>query len=291
MAFEIGDLRLFVAVVDLGSMTRAAAREHLSLPSASARIRVLEGQAGALLLHRHRRGATPTATGLLLAGHARAVLARHERLRSELAEGGGATVVLQANGSAATLLPALLVPFLRAHPDVDVDLVLRTSQRIVAAVAEGRIELGVAADGVDLGRLDARPLRRDRLVVVVPPGHPLDGRPGAALAECLEHPFVGLVEGNPLPELLLGHARPLGVRPRYRARLPDTAAVLAAVAAGVGIAVLPEAAVPGPAVPLTAVPLTDPWAERTLVLLTRAGAVLGDPAARLASHLLAHAEP
>jgi DNA-binding transcriptional LysR family regulator len=291
VAFELADLRLFVAVVEHGSLTRGAATQHLSLPSASARVRALEGQAGAALLHRHRRGATPTAAGRLLAAHARDVLARHDRMRAELADLTGATVVLHANGSAAsTLLPGLLAAFLAAHPDIDVDLAQRPSDRVVAAVAEGRIDAGVAADTVDLGRLDVHPLRRDRLVVAVPPGHPLTALDAPAFADCLAHPFVGLVEGNPLEELVSGHARPLGTRPRYRARLPDTAAVRDAVLAGVGVAVLPEAAV-GPASGLVGVPLVDPWTTRTLVLCTRPGAPPSAPAGELIAFLLARARP
>lgn len=292
MAFELDDLRLFLDVVDHGTITRAAALAHLSLPAASARIRALEGDAGSALLLRHRRGAAPTATGRLLAGHARDVLARHERLRAELAEGSGATVVLQTVSSAArTVLPGLLAGFLVAHPDVDVAVLQRTSGRIVAAVAAGRVELGLAADTGDLGRLRVRPLFRDRLVVAVPRGHPLDGRSAVDFADCLAHPFVGgPAEGDSLAEMLLAHARPLGARPRYRARLPDAAAVRAAVTAGVGIAVEPAADSLGESAGVTRVPLTDPWATRTLVLLTRPDSDPSEPATRLITHLLAHAE-
>lgn len=292
VAFELDDLRLFLDVVDHGSITRAAALAHLSLPAASARIRTLESDAGSALLLRHRRGASPTPTGRLLAAHARDVLSRHERLRAELAEGAGATVVLHAiSAIATTVLPPVLTAFLRAEPDVDVAVVMRTSRRIVADVAAGRVELGIAADSVDLGRLAARPLYADRLVVAVPHGHPLDGLPSVAFADCVPHPFAGTVEVDPMAEMLLGHAHPLGARPHYRARLPDAAAVRAAVAAGVGIAVESAAAVHPESDPVTRIPLTDPWATRTAMLVTRPGVRLGEPAQRLAAHLGAHADP
>lgn len=292
MAFAFDDLRLFLDIVDHGSITRAAALAHLSLPAASARVRALESDAGSPLLLRHRRGATPTATGRLLAGHAREVLARHERLRADLAEGAGATVLVQAISSATrTALPRLLTGFLLAHPDIDVAVVHRTSRSIVAAVAEGRVEVGLAADSVDLGRLRAVPVFADRLVAVVPHGHPLAGRPGLAFADCLAHPMVGPVQGDSMAEMLAEHARPLGVAPRYRARLPDPGAVRAAAVAGVGIAIEPEAADLGPSEGVTRVPLTDPWATRRVMLLTRLDAAPSEPAARLVAHLVAHADP
>jgi DNA-binding transcriptional LysR family regulator len=292
VAFELDDLRLFLDVVDHGSITRAAALAHLSLPAASARIRTLEADAGSPLLLRHRRGATPTPNGRLLASHARDVLARHERLRAELAEGAGATVVLPAiSAVATTVLVPVLTGFLRAHPDVDVALVMRTSSRIVADVASGRVEVGMAADSVDLGRLEARPLFADRLVVAVPRGHPLDGLPEVAFADCVAHPFAGTVEVDSMAEMLLSRSHPLGARPHYRARLPDAAAVRAAVAAGVGIAVESAAAVHPESDPVTRIPLSDPWATRTAMLVTRPGVRPSEPAARLIAHLLAHADP
>ncbi|MGI5128550.1 LysR family transcriptional regulator [Pseudonocardia sp. CA-107938] len=290
MPFELDDLRLFLDVVDHGSITRAAALAHLSLPAASARIRVLEADAGSPLLLRHRRGATPTPSGLLLAGHARDVLARHERLRAELAEGAGATVVLPAiSAVGTTVLVPVITAFLRAQPDIDVAVVMRTSRRIVADVASGRVEVGIAADSVDLGRLDARPLFADRLVVAVPRGHPLDGSAEVAFADCVAHPFAGTVEVDSMAEMLLSHSHALGARPHYRARLPDAAAVRAAVAAGVGIAVESAAAPhPDPA-RITRIPLSDPWATRTAMLVTRPGHRPSEPTTRLITHLLAHA--
>ncbi|WP_232665176.1 LysR family transcriptional regulator [Pseudonocardia sp. TRM90224] len=288
MSFDLVDLRLFAAVVEHGSLTRGAEQLPLSLPSASARIQAMESRLGAPLLRRHHRGVTPTATGGLLAGHAREIIAMHERMTNELAERTDTTVVLWATYSAAaTLLPDLLIDFLSANIDVAVDLVPHLSRRIVPAVAEGRIELGVAADSTDLGRLETTPLRSDQLVVAVADGHPLAERAEVAFVECLDHPLVGLVAGTPLQELLHGYARPLGVRPRYRARLADTASVHRAVAAGVGIAVLPEAAAVAPG--LRMVPLTDPWARRNLVLCRRPGVPLTSGAGRLAEHLVAHA--
>ncbi|MEJ3651959.1 LysR family transcriptional regulator [Actinomycetes bacterium KLBMP 9759] len=288
MSFDLVDLRLFAAVVEHGSLTRGAEQLPLSLPSASARIQAMETRLGAPLLHRHHRGVTPTTTGGLLAGHAREIIAMHERMTNELAERTDTTVVLWATYSAAaTLLPDPMIDFLTANPDVAVDLVPHLSRRIVAAVAEGRIELGVAADSTDLGRLETTPLRSDQLVVAVADGHPLAERSEVAFAECLDHPLVGLVAGIPLQELLHGYARPLGVRPRYRARLADTASVHRAVAAGVGIAVLPEAAAVAPGLRIVA--LTDTWALRTLVLCRRPGVALTSGARRLADHLVAHA--
>jgi DNA-binding transcriptional LysR family regulator len=73
--YDLVDLRLFLHIVAEGSITAGARRSHLSLPSASSRVRALEHHAGVALLVRGRRGVRPTPAGTTLARHAREVLA------------------------------------------------------------------------------------------------------------------------------------------------------------------------------------------------------------------------
>ncbi|GAA5152669.1 LysR substrate-binding domain-containing protein [Pseudonocardia eucalypti] len=291
MSYDLTDLQLFLDVVDRGSITQGAAQTHLSLASASARIKAMEQALGAPLLLRHRRGVTPSPEGWLLVAHARTVVRQWTRMRAELArlaDGARNSLPLPANTSAIeTLLPTALAEFLAEHPDIDVQAEERPSHEIVAAVGEGRAELGIIADTVDHGGLETQPLRPDPLVVVCPPGHPLAGRPEVSFSECLEHPFVGRGAGNPFQEHLAGQAEPLGLRPRYRARLGGTEAVCRAVAAGIGVAVLPEAAVDRwrAELGLVAVRLDNAWARRSLLLCCRERAALSAPAEAMARHL------
>ena len=85
MQYDLIDLRLFVHVVTEGSITAGARRMHLSLPSASARVRALEHHAGVPLLLRGRRGVRPTPAGTALARHARDVLVQTARLEGAVA--------------------------------------------------------------------------------------------------------------------------------------------------------------------------------------------------------------
>ena len=85
MQYDLVDLRLFVHVVTEGSITAGARRMHLSLPSASARVRALEHHAGVPLLVRGRRGVRPPRPGTALARHARDVLAQVARLDGAVA--------------------------------------------------------------------------------------------------------------------------------------------------------------------------------------------------------------
>ena len=212
------------------------------------------------------------------------------RMRTELArcsDGLQSTLVVLANTSATqALLPTAVANLLAAHSNIDIELQERPSHEIVAAVTDGRAELGIIADTVDSGRLECSTLRPDRLVVIVPAGHPLADRDQVAFSACLDYPFLGFTQGNPLQEHLSGQTHPLGLRPRYRAHLPITDAICAAVAAGVGIAVVPAlAAAQWSLRDLRTVDLTNAWAHRNLLLCYRDRLQLSSPAAEFSAHL------
>ncbi|MBJ6759340.1 LysR family transcriptional regulator [Myxococcaceae bacterium JPH2] len=275
MRFDLTDLRLFLHVIDQGSITRGAERSHLALASASARIRAMEDELRVPLLERERRGIRPTEAGRALAHHARAVLQQVEHLRGDLAtfaSGLKGQVRLLTNTAALTeLLPERLGAFLSAHPHVDVDLEERSSSEIVLAVAEGRAEVGLVADTVDLGRLQTFPLQVDRLVLVTARGHALATRRSARFEDILEEPLIGLEEGSALQEHLGLHAARLGRRLRYRVRLRSFDAVCRMVAHGVGVGVVPESAAMRcqRSLALRKVVLEEPWAVRQLSLCVR----------------------
>lgn len=290
VAYDLTDLELFLQVVDQGSITQGAERAYLSLASASARITAMEKALGTKLLERHRRGVVPSPAGWLLVVHARAIVGQLARMRAELArcsDGLQSALVVLANTSATqTLVTTALADFLVAHSSVDIELQERPSHEIVAAVTDGRAELGIIADTVDSGRLECTMLRPDRLVVIVPANHPLADRDQVAFSACLDYPFVGFTQGNPLQEHLSGQTQPLGLRPRYRAHLPTTEAICAAVAAGVGIAVVPTlAAARWSHQDLRTIDLTNAWAHRNLLLCCRDRSQLSTPAAQFSAHL------
>lgn len=290
---DLIDLDLVTAIAETGSITHGAARTRLSLPSASGRIRSLEHSLGVTLFDRGRRGVTLTPAGQLMLRHARAVCRSVDRLRVELgefAEGHGATVRVQANTAAtASVVPEPAISFLAAHPRARIDFEERPSYRIVAAVAERRVDLGIVADSVDLGHLDTRVLRPDPLVVLTHPGDPLARSASVSYADVLGRTFVGLNSANPLQEHLENHAVPLGIQPTYRVRLPGIDVACRAVAEGVGIAVLPLHSVRRwiEGGDLVATALTEPWADRSLVVCAAGGADLSDTARALREHLIA----
>ncbi len=293
MRFDLTDLRLFLCIVEAGSITRGAEMANLALPSASGRLRGMEEVAGVTLLERGRRGVSPTPAGSALAHHARLVLAQIDRMRGELGEFAGGMrgrVRILANTAAMTeFLPEVLAPWLAAHPKIDIDLRERQSTDIVAAISGGHADIGIVSDAVDHGALKTLPFAVDRMVVVAPPDSPLAGRRQIAFAEALDHGFVGLGAGSALQDYLGGHAAHAGRRIAFRIRMRGFDGLCRMVAAGVGIGIVPETAATRARRlwDIATIPLSDGWAARRLLLCLRDPGALAPPARALVQALTA----
>lgn len=294
MRFDLTDLRLFVNVVEAGTLTAGAERSHLSLASASQRVLGMEETLGAALLVRRKNGVQPTEAGHTLLQHARQVLDQVERLRAEVGAHGqglqGRVRLLSNTSAMARHLPQLLARFLSANPRVSIDLQERSSVEIVEDLQAGLADLGIVSDAVGTAGLDCHPWVRDELVLLVPRTDPLAARRLISLAEVTERDFVGLAA--PLQELVAGHARRLGKRLAYRIQVRSFDALCAMVEEGIGVAVAPRAVVTARRGRggLRALPLADAWANRQLLVCSRAGSPLPRHARLLLAALTAPAD-
>ncbi|CAM3467885.1 LysR family transcriptional regulator [Pseudomonas floridensis] len=272
MHFDLTDLRLFQHVMQTGSITAAATRSHLSLASASARVRAMEASLQAPLLERGRRGVTPTPAGKALAQHARLILQQVERMQFDLADyakGFKGQVRLLCNTSTLSEhLPERLADFLVTHPSIDIDLQEQPSLRILHALRHGTADIGIISDAVDASDLQTRPFQDDPLTLITPLDHPLSGLDQVSFAQALNEEFVGLAASSALGIYLEEQALHIGQRLRIRVRAEGFDGVLRMVARGAGLGIVPQAAVDRAARPLhfAAVRLSDTWADRTLLL-------------------------
>jgi DNA-binding transcriptional LysR family regulator len=270
MRYDLDDLRLFLHIVDEGSITAGARRMHLSLPSASARVRSLEHHAGVDLLVRERRGVRPTPAGTTLARHAREVLVQTARLDGAVASytrSPAAPLILLAGSSAMhRLVPQALISFLREHPDVDVTVSEHRTSEMVRLLVDAKADLGVILDDeVGDSGLETEPLGDDSLVVIGQAGGILAGRTSMAYGEVAEHPLVGLEVDSPLRRWIEANVGPHAPVVRYRTSVASLSVVIALVAAGVGLAVVPRRAL-DPGQSLDVCGLQDSWSRRSHLL-------------------------
>ena len=281
-------LRLFVAVCEEGSLTRAAERESLVASALSKRMASLEGECGVPLLVRKPRGVAPTPAGEALLSRAREVLGALERARAEVDAFGqgaqGSVRVLASPSVLAEQLPEDIARFLEQQPGLRVSLEERISHDIVHGLRQGSADLGVLWETADLQGLQVVPYRSDHLCLAMTPTHRLAGRSSLRYAETLDEVSVGVAPGGLMDRLLRREAALAGRLMEHRIQVSSMEVACRIVAAGLGVTVLPrEVAAPhANAGQMALVPLDEPWAERRFVVATRP-----DPVASAASRLLA----
>ncbi|WP_085678983.1 MULTISPECIES: LysR family transcriptional regulator [unclassified Pseudomonas] len=272
---DLVTLKLFVAVHEEGSLTRAAAREAIAVSAASKRLNELEGALGSPLFLRQARGMQLTAAGETLLHHARRMLFNLEKIGLELGEhlqGVRGYVRMLANLSAIIqFLPEDLAAFNADHAQIKVDLEERPSNGVVQGLLDGVADLGICSGDSDTRDLHAVRYKRDQLVLVVRQGHPLAEQPQVAFAQTLDNDFVGLHSASSINMRTVEAARRAGKVLRLRIHVPSFDAVCRMVQADMGVGILPRKAFElfGGALGLRAVTLSDDWAERELLLVAR----------------------
>lgn len=268
--FDLQSLRVFLLVAEHGSLTKAAERGQLTLSAISKRIAELESVTDCTLLIRRPRGVELTAAGRGLLEHATRVLDQVNSMASEISDyaiGVRGHVRLWANTSSIVqFLPVDLARFLDANQTIKISLEERLSGEIVDAVKSGKADLGVFADNIPAHGIERRLYRRDELVLLVPQSHPLAHEEEISFTKTLDEDYVGLNSGSSLLARMTDAAFEAGRPLKLRIQVSSFDGICRMIEAGLGIGILPRAAVRPELVVtrLRMVRLTDPWATRTL---------------------------
>lgn len=291
MSADLKSLRLFVTVADHGSISEGAKRCHIALAAASKRISDLEARARLPLLVRHARGVTLTSAGHGLLLHARSVLSAMDRLGAELDDfqnGVAGVVSITANASTiAQFLPAQIGSFLRLHPVLKIDLQERASTEVVKAVQAGLADIGVIEGQTPAEGLECLPYRTDELAVVIARDHPLARRKRIGVEEVLRYDHIVVREGTALHRVLLAAALEAQVPLKVRMQVGSFDMVCRMVEQGIGIGVLPYAAILPQLqiLKLRCLKLDAPWALRRHLLCVRRQQELTVAARSVLEHL------
>ncbi|MBT2468185.1 LysR family transcriptional regulator [Streptomyces sp. ISL-66] len=240
---ELRQLEYFVAVAEEQNFTRAAERVHISQSGVSAQVRRLERELGAELFDRSGRAATLTVAGKAALEHARAVLAAASAVGQAVGEVTdlirGRLTVGMVIGCTVTPLFDALAAFHRAHPGVEIALLEDNSHRLVRAVRAGHLDLalvGTAATTPD--GLQALTIVSERLVAVVPPGHPLAGAEPVTLRALGGHPVICMPPGTGLRTVFDQACAAQGLSPAIALEASASDAIADLAARGLGVAVL-----------------------------------------------------
>ncbi len=291
MRLDLLTLELFVAVCEERSISRAADRSHTVASAVSKRISTLEALLGTQLFYRQAKGLTPTPSAEVLLRHARRVLRDLVEIESELGEHAkGLRGHVRVRSSVSSIVQHLaqdLGRFLSLYPGVRIDLEEDTSCEIVQAVAENAADVGIFGGNVPAPGLTLFPYHSDRLMALVPAGHPLSERTAIRFADLLAHDLVGPKKGSSLDMLIERAAAGIGPPLKLRLRVNGFETVWAMVEAGLGIGLIPETSVARyvPSRRVTPVRLDESWAVREWKLCVRDAASLPPAAERLVAYL------
>ncbi|MBY0513703.1 MAG: hydrogen peroxide-inducible genes activator [Gemmataceae bacterium] len=247
---ELHQLRYFVAVAETGSFTRAAEREGVTQPTLSEQVIRLEGKkhgVGRRLFDRLGRKVVLTDAGHELLGRAQAILAavdEAERAVRDSADGGrlraGAIPTV-----APFVLPGLVTRFRKHHPGVQLQLQEDRTERLLADLLAGELDVGVMALPVRDDRLHVERLYSEPLVMALPANHRLAAKAEVRLADVVDEPFILLDDVHCFGDQVLSLCRRGGVEPKVVCRGEQIVTLLAMVAAGQGVSVVPEMAAAG----------------------------------------------
>lgn len=279
--FDLRQLRYFVAVCEELSFTRAARRLHISQPPLSQQIRALEQDLGVCLLERTKRSVALTEPGRILLDHARQILAKIDDARTQViataaGHSGQLRLAYTVSVSFHPALPRVLLRYGQVAPNVHVQLSELYTEPQFAALLDGQIDVGFVRDepqrGIDTRALRMTVLDREPLLLALPSSHPLAGRSSLRLDEVAQDPFVCQPRevAATLYDRLVLLARKAGFQPQIRRHAQQVNGMLAMVAAGLGLALVPATMRAVRLAGLTYVPLEDPDAYMLLAVASRA---------------------
>jgi DNA-binding transcriptional LysR family regulator len=248
---NLSRLSVFREVVERGSFSAAADYLSYSQSAVSQSIATLEGELGVALIERRRGGLRPTAAGAALAAHVGGIMARIERAESELAAiaagHGGRLRAASFPTAGATLMPQAIAGFRASHPGVEVTLAEGEPEQIAPRLRAGEFDLVLLFEFDGVGERLGAGMRRfelfdDPLHLALRHDHPLAKRKRVRLEDLREESWVQTSTASPCAKHVIRSCHAAGFEPSVSFESDDYQTVQGLVAAGVGVALIPQLA-------------------------------------------------
>ncbi|HVD86572.1 MAG TPA: LysR family transcriptional regulator [Solirubrobacterales bacterium] len=248
---HVGRLQVFREVIARGSFSEAADALSYSQSAISQAVATLEGEVGVPLVERTRAGARPTMAGAALASHAGGILAQLDAAETEIAAiaagRGGRLRVASFPTAGAALMPLAIAGFRVSHPGVELSLAEGEPEEIAPRLRAGEFdfvllfefEAGGERLGAGMRRFD---LLDDPLHLALPHDHPLASRKRVSLEDLSEESWIQTAAASPCAKHVVRSCHAAGFDPRVSFESDDYQTVQGLVAAGVGVALIPQLA-------------------------------------------------
>jgi DNA-binding transcriptional LysR family regulator len=268
-------------VASRGTLAAAAEALYMSPSAVSQQMGVLEREAGVPLLERHGRGVRLTEAGRQLVANAERILAEIEHAQADLAasaEGIVARVRLSAFPTAArSIVVPALVALRERHPNLRVSMIDLEPEEAIPALKARELDLALTYEWDLLPTLEDAGIEREELLtepvyLVLPRSHPLARRPGPiAMAELAEENWIVGRDSTSMLDLVSAAGRTSGFTPRTDLHSMDFEVILAAVSAGLGVALGPTLALVGDVSDVSVRRIADLELNRSIWAATRRG--------------------
>ena len=279
-------LKVFCDVVETKSFSVAASQNYVTQSAVSQQIRMLEEKYGKQLLERTRGNVQLTPAGEILYQVSKEIVQRYQDLEGRLQDVAkvvaGTVRVATVHSIGLYELSTQLKRFLKAYPQVQIQLGYSRSSKIYEDALKGSIDLGIVAYPSRRPGITTIPLREDRLVLVVPPAHPFAKHRTISTNRLDGEALVGFDRDIPTRRETDRVLRKHGIDPRYVMELDNVEVMKRVVEIGLGISILPEQAV-RPEVKggtLVSVHLSDEVFPRQLGIIHRTGKHFSPAAAK-----------
>ncbi len=243
-------LQVFFTVARLLSFTKAAETLHMTQPAVTFQVRQLEEYFNTRLFDRTHNRISLTEAGTLVYGYADKIFELYNEMENMIkdmtGEISGSLTIGASTTIAEYMLPSLLGDFRKQYQDVVIHLKVSNTEGIVSMVENNIIDLGVVEAPVGNKNLVVEECRSDRLVAIVPNGHPLASHDVVHLDELLEYPFICREEGSGTREVIeeyVCHAEGCKDGLNVAMELGSPEAVKGAVEASMGISIVSEATI------------------------------------------------
>jgi DNA-binding transcriptional LysR family regulator len=243
-------LKILKEVAYHGSFSAAAEALSYTQSAVSQQIATLEAETGMALLERHPRGVTLTAAGQALVAHAEGILARLETAEAALSEiaglRGGRLRMASFPTAGATLMPLAIATFRAAYPAVELTLAEGEPEQIVPRLRAGELDVALLfefADELPLPRDMTRvELLEDKMFLALARGHRLATRKRIRVEDLATDAWVQTSRSSPCARQVVRSCHAAGFEPNVAFESDDYQTVQGLVAAGVGVALIPELA-------------------------------------------------
>ncbi len=232
---------VFNVVVELKSITKAAAALNLTQSAVSYSIANLEAEIGFPLLIRSRSGITLTSNGERMLKHTRTILQSEEKMRQEVALINGISIgtvrIAAFPGVCIQWLPKVMKHFKQEYPSIEVKIFQGGFRDIEDWITNGEVDFGFVALPT-LGGLEIMPLKEDRMLCILPRDHPLSNQEKICVQQLKEEDFVILKSGYDNDVKRIIHESRVALKIKFE--MADVQSIIAMVESGLGVSMIPE---------------------------------------------------